>query len=526
MTVQISGSPRPHGDRVLTPAALELLGRLHDELDGERRRLLGARVDLAARITDGADFDFDPATADVRSGSWTVAPPAPGLLDRRVEITGPTDRRMTINALNSGAKVWLADFEDASTPTWANLVDGQVNLYDAIRRQVDFESEAGKRYTLAEETATVVVRPRGLHLDEAHVRVGGEAVAGALFDFAVYVTANAAELLRRGSGPYFYLPKLESAAEARLWNRAFVLAQDFLQIPQGSIRATVLIETLPAAFQMEEILWELREHAAGLNAGRWDYMFSLIKYYRARGPRWVLPDRNTVTMTVPFMRAYTELLVQTCHRRGAHAIGGMSAFIPNRRLPEVNAAALEKVRADKRREAGDGFDGSWVAHPDLVPICREEFGAVLGDDPHQKHVVPTRDVAAADLLAVAETPGTITRAGLESNISVGFRYLESWLAGTGAVAIDNLMEDAATAEIARSQVWQWIHNRVGLEDGETVTSELVLGLLDAVRAESDSASADAARDLFAQVATDPAYVDFLTLAAYPSLVEPAAVGVS
>ncbi|ABS03708.1 malate synthase A [Kineococcus radiotolerans] len=526
MTLDINGSRSAEDETVLTPRAQALLELLHTELEDERQRLLAERKRRAERITAGEDFDFDPATASVREASWTVAPAAPGLDDRRVEITGPTDRRMTVNALNSGAKVWLADFEDAITPTWRNVVDGQVNLYDAIRRQVDFTTDAGRRYELAQDVATIVVRPRGLHLDEAHVRVGEDPVAGAFFDFAIYFAANAEALLQQGSGPYFYLPKLESGEEARLWNRAFVLAQDALGIPQGTIRATVLIETLPAAFQMEEILYELRDHAAGLNAGRWDYMFSLIKYYRSRGADWVLPDRNTVTMTVPFMRAYTRLLVRTCHRRGAHAIGGMSAFIPNRRDPEVNNAALEKVRADKHREAGDGFDGSWVAHPDLVAICREEFSALLGSQPNQKAVIPDVSITAADLLAVADTPGEVTRDGLLSNISVGVRYLEAWLEGTGAVAIDNLMEDAATAEIARSQVWQWIHNSVQMADGETVTADLVNRLLDEQQARSQSPSAAPARELFEKVAVDADYVEFLTLAAYPSLVEPSALAVA
>jgi malate synthase len=442
-----------------------------------------------------------------------------------VEITGPTDKKMTINALNSGARVWLADFEDANTPLWDNMVTGQLNLKDALDRTVDFTSPEGKSYALLpdDELATVVVRPRGWHLDEKHLLVDGKRASGSLFDFALYFAACARRQLDKGKGPYFYLAKTESHLEARLWNDAFNLAQDQFGIPRGTIRATVLIETIPAAFEMDEILYELRDHSAGLNAGRWDYLFSIIKKFRTRGRDFVLPERNAVTMTAPFMRAYTELLVKTCHARGAHAMGGMAAFIPSRRDPEVNARALAKVREDKARESADGFDGSWVAHPDLVPVCQEVFDGVLGDRPNQ--LAKQRDevqASAADLLAVAKTPGGITEAGLRNNISVGLQYLANWLAGTGAVAIFNLMEDAATAEISRSQVWQWLHNDVALAEGQQVTSALVEQFigeeLDLIReqygAAFDAAQFDQAVALFKEVALADDYVDFLTIPAY------------
>src|ERR1700745_1405897 len=389
---------------------------------------------------------------------------------------------MTINALNSGANVWLADFEDANTPLWENMITGQLNLCDALDRTIDFTSEEGKSYRLRpdDELATIVVRPRGWHLDEKHLLVDGQRVSGSLFDFALYFAHCARRQLDRGQVPYFYLAKMESHREARLWNDAFNLAQDQLGIPHGTIRATVLIETIPAAFEMEEILYELRGHSAGLNAGRWDYLFSIIKKFRTRGRDFVLPERNAVTMTAPFMRAYTELLVKTCHARGAHAIGGMAAFIPSRRDPEVNQIAMEKVRQDKTRESGDGFDGSWVAHPDLVPLCREVFDGVLGDRPNQLDKLRDEvNVTAEDLLAVSKTPGEITEAGLRNAVRLGLQYLASWLNGSGAVAIFNLMEDAATAEIARSQVWQWLHNDITLDDtGEKVTQDLVARIID------------------------------------------------
>src|ERR1700758_1164378 len=449
--VQITGPSGDRYDEILTPQPIELIATLHAELAPRRFEALAARRRRQAELSRGAMLDFLPETADIREDpSWRVAAPAPGLVDRRVEITGPTEKKMTINALNSGANVWLADFEDANTPLWDNMIGGQLNLKDALDRTIDFTSPEGKDYALGPDggLATIVVRPRGWHLDEKHILVDGVRASGSLVDFALYMAACAQRQLDKGKGPYFYLAKNESHLEARLWNDAFNLAQDFLGIPRGTIRATVLIETIPAAFEMEEILYELREHSAGLNAGRWDYLFSVIKKFRSRGQEFVLPERNSVTMTAP--------------------------FIPSRRDPEVNAVAMAKVRDDKTREAGDGFDGSWVAHPDLVALCREVFDATLGSSPNQLGKQrPEVSVSAADLLAVSKTPGTITEAGLRNNISVGLQYLASWLAGNGAVAIYNLMEDAATAEIARSQIWQWLHNDIKLTEGRAVTRDLV-----------------------------------------------------
>ena len=527
--VQITGPRGDRFDEVLTPQAIDLVATLQRELGGRRAELLAARAARQQELSAGAMLDFLPGTLAIREDpDWRVAAPAPGLVDRRVEITGPTDRKMTINALNSGANVWLADFEDANTPLWENMVTGQLNLIGALDRTLDFTSEEGKSYRLGpdSELATIVVRPRGWHLDEKHVLVDGQRVSGSLFDFALYFFHCARRQLDKGSGPYFYLPKMESHLEARLWNDAFGLAQDWLGIPRGTIRATVLIETIPAAFEMEEILYELREHSAGLNAGRWDYLFSVIKKFRSRGQEFVLPERNSVTMTAPFMRAYTELLVKTCHARGAHAMGGMAAFIPSRRDPEVNAVAMAKVRDDKTREAADGFDGSWVAHPDLVPLCREVFDATLGSSPNQlSKQRPEVSVSAFDLLAVDKTPGVITEAGLRNNVSVGLQYLASWLGGNGAVAIFNLMEDAATAEISRSQVWQWLHNNVRLDDGQLVTTDLVQRIigeeLATIRQAAgdgyDAARYDQAVALFSQVALADDYAEFLTLPAYEEM---------
>jgi len=527
--VEIVGPMHDRYDEVLTPGALDLLEVLHREFDARRLDLLGARTERVARLAAGGVLGFLPETAGIRDDpTWRVADPAPGLLDRRVEITGPTEKRMTINALNSGAMVWLADQEDATSPLWENVVGGQLNLLDAIHRRIGFTNDAGRHYQLRPdaELATIVVRPRGWHLPEKHLLLDGEPCSGALVDFALYFANCAKYQLERGSGPYFYLAKLESHLEARLWNEVFVRAEDVIGVPRGTIRATVLIETYPAAFEMEEILYELREHSAGLNAGRWDYMFSVIKNFRTRGREYLLPDRNSVTMTVPFMRAYTELLVRTCHSRGAHAIGGMAAFIPSRD-PDVNAEAFARVRADKTREAGDGFDGSWVAHPGMVDLCREVFDSVLGANPNQ--VDRTRDdvkVTAEDLLDVAATPGDVTEAGLRSNVSVGIQYLESWLRGVGAAAINNLMEDAATAEIARSQVWQWLHNDIELADGTRVTRELVQRVIDEemqVIRERDGEPRfaagrwDDARALFTEMALAEDYQDFLTVPAYAAM---------
>src|SRR5690349_10085272 len=479
--LDVSAPPVPRSEEVLTPEALAFVADLDARFHDRRDELLAARRSRREEIARTGRLDFLPATAHVRDSDWTVAPVPADLVDRRVEITGPPEPKMAINALNSGARVWLADLEDANTPHWRNVIGGQLALYDAIRRQLTFDSPEGKQYRLATDRrlATIVARPRGWHFEERHLLIDGAPAVGALVDFGLYFFHNAKELLARGSGPYFYLPKMESHLEARLWNDVFTHAQAQLGIEHGTIRATVLIETIPAAFEMEEILYELREHASGLNAGRWDYLFSVIKYFRDAGPDFVLPDRGSVTMTAPMMRAYTDLLVATCHRRGAFAMGGMAAFIPSRRDPQINRVALEKVRADKQREAGDGFDGSWVAHPDLVPVCQEVFDRVLGDRPNQ--LDRRRDdvsVTAQQLLDVASVPGSITETGLRGNIDVALRYLEAWLGGDGAVGIHNLMEDAATAEISRSQVWQWVHHGVQLDTGLTVTAELVCRIAD------------------------------------------------
>jgi malate synthase len=493
-------------ERILTPEALDFVAELHRRFDGRRRELLAARAERRERIEAGEVPQFLRETAEIREGDWTIEPVPPDLRDRRVEITGPTDRKMVINALNSGARMFMADFEDANSPTWSNMVDGQANLIDAIERTIELKTPE-KDYRLSDEVATLLVRPRGLHLPEKHVDVENGPLSGAFFDFGLYLFHNGRRSLERGTGPYLYLPKLESHLEARLWNDVFTFTEQTLHLPHGSIKATVLIETILAAFEMDEILWELREHAAGLNAGRWDYLFSVIKTFRSR-PEFVLPDRNSVTMTAPFMRAYAQLLVKTCHRRGAHAMGGMAAFIPSRRDPELNERALNKVREDKVREAGDGFDGTWVAHPDLVPAATAEFDRVLGDRPNQlERQRADVTVDAADLLEVASTPGAVTEEGLRNNVSVGLRYLTSWLDGAGAAAISNLMEDAATAEIARAQVWQWVrHGRFERDH--------VLRVIDAESRDGVSAEA---RELFEQVALSDDFVEFLTLPAYDHL---------
>ncbi|MFE6281746.1 malate synthase A [Streptomyces sp. NPDC057877] len=527
----VDAEPLPRQEEVLTDAALAFVAELHRRFTPRRDELLARRAVRRAEIARTSTLDFLPETAAIRADdSWKVAPAPAALNDRRVEITGPTDRKMTINALNSGARVWLADFEDASAPTWENVVTGQLNLIDAYSRRIDFTDErTGKSYALRPdaELATVVMRPRGWHLDERHLQLDGTPVPGALVDFGLYFFHNAQRLLDLGRGPYFYLPKTESHLEARLWNDVFVFAQDHLGIPRGTVRATVLIETITAAYEMEEILYELRDHASGLNAGRWDYLFSIVKNFRDGGPEFVLPDRNAVTMTAPFMRAYTELLVRTCHKRGAHAIGGMAAFIPSRRDAEVNKVAFEKVRADKDREAHDGFDGSWVAHPDLVPIAMESFDAVLGDRPHQKdRLREDVHVDAADLIAVDSLDAKPTYDGLVNAVQVGIRYIEAWLRGLGAVAIFNLMEDAATAEISRSQIWQWINAGVEFENGEKATPELARQVaaeeLRNIRSElGDEAFAagnwQQAHDLLLKVALDEDYAEFLTLPAYEQL---------
>jgi len=521
VSISIVGPNIDRQAEVFTESAIALIEKLHRELNPERVRLLNERSKRVEEISKGVELDFLEETRAIREdSSWRVAPLAPGLVDRRVEITGPTERKMTINALNSGAKVWLADQEDSTTPNWNNVVQGQINLNDAIRGKIEFTNEAGKLYKLRSDgpLATIVMRPRGLHLPEKHILVDGAVTSGSFVDFALYMANSAKLQIANGLGPYFYLPKLESYLEARLWNQAFLIAQEHIGIPRGTIRATVLIETYPAAFQMDEILYELREHCAGLNAGRWDYMFSVIKTHRTSGKDFVLPERNSVTMTVPFMRAYTELLVQTCHKRGASAIGGMAAFIPSSD-PAVNEVAFNKVQSDKSREANDGFDGSWVAHPGMVELCKHEFDKVLGEKPNQ--IDRKREevsVKANDLLNVKATPGGVTETGLRNNISVSIQYLESWLRGVGAVAIFNLMEDAATAEISRSQIWQWIHNQISLVDGRLINKELVLQLTESeVEKLGDPARFQAAKETFIACAISDSYLDFLTLPAYEKM---------
>lgn len=525
-TLTITGAMRPRYDEILTPEALQFVAELHDRFAGPRHDRLADRMKRRYELGNGRDLGFMPETASIREDAdWRVAGAGPGLEDRRIEITGPCDPKMTINALNSGANVWLADLEDATSPTWANIIEGQLSLFDAIRDQLEFTSPEGKQYrvTDTERTPTIVMRPRGWHLVEKHIehadRTGQQLAASAsLVDFGLYAFHNAHELVRRGRGPYFYLPKIESHREARLWNEIFTFTEERLGLAHGTIRATVLIETFPAAFEMDEILYELRDHCAGLNAGRWDYVFSIIKNYRGRGQWFVLPDRDRILMTLPFMRAYTELLVQTCHKRGAHAIGGMSAFIPNRRSPEVTERALERVAADKRREATDGFDGSWVAHPDLIPVARAEFDRVLGERPNQLDRM--RDdvhVTARDLLDIRSAGGEVTLAGVRANISITVRYLEAWLRGIGAVALDNLMEDAATAEISRSQLWQWIHQDTVTAEGEQITRQLVERLLREVLADLPTPEGHKlaeAEDVFREVALQEVFPTFLTVPAY------------
>ncbi|HEX2250492.1 MAG TPA: malate synthase A [Gemmatimonadales bacterium] len=508
--------------QIISPEALEFLTLLARHFGPRRKALLQRRKEVQQCLREGTLPDFLPETHEVRERSWTVAAAPEDLNDRRVEITGPVERKMMINALNSGARVFMADFEDALSPPWPNVIAGQINCRHAVRRTLEYASPEGKRYELKDRLATLLVRPRGWHLEEKHVLVDGEPMSASLFDFGLYFFHNALELLARGSGPYFYLPKLESHLEARLWNEVFDLSQDALGIPRGTIRATVLIETILAAFEMDEILYELRDHAAGLNAGRWDYLFSIIKNFHDR-PEFLLPDRSQLTMTVPFMRAYTELLVKTCHRRGAHAIGGMAAFIPSRRDPEVNEKALAKVREDKTREARAGFDGAWVAHPDLVPVVTQVFDGVLGQEPNQKDRQRSDvEVSQRQLLDVRVSGGKVTEAGLRENISVGLQYLTAWLGGSGAVAINNLMEDAATAEISRSQLWQWIRHRAPTESGEPVTLERCRTILQEERTQLEQDGGDPERlgtaaELLEAMFSAEEFPEFLTLAAYQRL---------
>ncbi|GAA1055248.1 malate synthase [Agromyces luteolus] len=530
MSIEILRVDGVSDDDILTDDALAFVEELHHRFGARRRDLLAARRGRRERIARGEPLDFLAETREVRESDWRVPPPPAALADRRVEITGPASPpKMAINALNSGARVWLADLEDASSPTWENVVGSVRNLRDAARGTLAWTSPEGKAYALRDDVRrpTVVTRPRGWHLPEKHVLVDGERASGSLVDFGLHFAHAARPLVEHDAGPYYYLPKLESHLEARLWNDVFAFAEERMTLPTGTIRATVLIETIPAAFEMDEILYELREHASGLNAGRWDYLFSIIKVFRDAGPEFIVPDRASVSMTAPFMRAYTELLVKTCHRRGAVAMGGMAAFVPNRADPEATAVAFEKVRADKTREAGDGFDGSWVAHPDLVPVCREVFDEVLGDRPNQlDRQRPEVEVTAAQLLDVGATGGAVTEAGLRTNLSVGVAYTAAWLAGNGAVALHSLMEDAATAEISRSQVWQQLRHDVVLADtGRTMTNELVRTVLDeevaALRAEAPlppyAGHYEPAARLMADLVLDDQYVDFLTLPAYELL---------
>ncbi len=523
--VEVKGKLTPEYEQILTNEALAFLAKLHHRFNKRRLSLLDERVDRQLQLNQGAKPSFLPETEHIRkNANWVVAETPQDLQRRRVEITGPTERKMLINALNSGADVFMADCEDANSPTWDNMVQGQINLRDAVNETVSFTNPEGKQYTLNKDHAVLLLRPRGWHLNEKHVLIDGKEISGSLFDFGLYFFHNAENLIKKGSGPYFYLPKLESHLEARLWNDVFVFAQEELEISHGTIRATVLVETILAVFEMEEILYELRHHSAGLNAGRWDYIFSVIKKFRRQS--FCLPNRDQITMTVPFMRAYTELLVKSCHKRAAHAMGGMAAFIPNRKDPEVTEKALRKVHEDKLLEAKDGFDGTWVAHPDLVAVAMEIFDECLGKKPHQKERL--RDdvkVAADDLLNFDVPGGTITEEGLRHNINVGLQYIASWLRGTGAAAIYNLMEDAATAEISRAQVWQWLVNEAKLESGSTVTKDLVKKLiieeLEKIKSlygkHFDQNNFNRAKEVFEKLVFAEKFIEFLTLTAYKEL---------
>jgi malate synthase len=515
--IVVRGAVEPGYERVLTAEAIAFVAELERKFGPERRRLLARRAAIQHRLDADWKPCFLPETKAVRDGDWQVAPIPRDLQDRRIEITGPTDRKMVINALNCGANVYMADFEDATTPSWAILVEGQANLIDAVRRRITFDDpETGRHYALNDKTAVLFVRPRGWHLPEKHVLVDGEPMSGALFDFGLFLFHNAKELTARGTGPYFYLPKIESHLEARLWNEVFLHAQSTLGLPKGTIRATVLIETIMAAFEMDEILWELRDHSAGLNCGRWDYIYSFIKKF-AEDPACVMPDRAQVTMTSHFLRSYSLLLIKTCHRREIHAMGGMAAQIPIRDDPAANEAAMEKVRTDKLREAGDGHDGTWVAHPGLVAIAKEVFDREM---PQPNQIARKRQdvhVTASDLLAVPE--GTITEAGLRQNLNVGIGYIAAWLRGTGCVPLYNLMEDAATAEISRAQLWQWIRHRARIEDGRTVDAALCNAILDEELAKLRDAAGDGGRyddaaELFRELVEAPSFPEFLTLPAY------------
>lgn len=518
--VKVVGKLSKEFSEILTDEALNFLLELHQQFNSVRTSLLSERAQRQTKLDNGSLPDFLKETEPLRSDNWEVASCPNDLSDRRVEITGPVDAKMIINALNCGANVFMADFEDANSPTWSNCLEGQINLKAAVRKTLSFQSPEGKSYKLAEKLATLVVRPRGWHLSEKHVVIDGTPISASLFDFGLYFFHNAHELLQRGTGPYFYIPKLESHLEARLWADVFKFAEDKLKVPSGSIRCTVLIETILASFEMDEILYELRNYASGLNAGRWDYMFSMIKKLNKQ-PDFMLPDRAQVTMNVPFMQAYCDLLVKTCHRRKAHAMGGMAAFIPSRRDKELNERALAKVREDKQRETRQGFDGTWVAHPDLVAVAKEEFDKVLGDKPNQKGVMRSEvSVTAKQLLNATVAEGKITEAGLRNNISVAIQYIDSWLRGTGAAAIFNLMEDAATAEISRAQIWLWRTRQAKLDDGRVVTAELYQQLkveeLGKLKSAGEGRLDDAAKLLDKLVLADQ-FIEFLTLPAYEYL---------
>jgi malate synthase len=513
LELQINGPVSPAYAEILTPEAQRFVASLAAQFDARRKELLARRQVRQAEIDAGHYPDFLTETAEIRTSEWTVAPIPADLMDRRVEITGPVDRKMVINALNCGANVFMADFEDANSPTWTNNLDGQVNLRDAIRRTIEFTSPEGKKYKLNDKIATLLVRPRGWHLDEKHVLLGGKPISGSLFDFGLFFFHNAKQQIANGSGPYFYLPKLESHLEARLWNDVFNYAQDALGVPRGTIRATVLIETILASFEMDEILYELKDHSAGLNCGRWDYIFSFIKKFRNH-KEFVLPNRAEVTMTRHFLKSYVDLLIQTCHRRNIHAMGGMAAQVPIKNDPVANEEALEKVRLDKLREVKAGHDGTWVAHPGLVPIAKKVFDEGM---PTPNQISIKREpvhVTAKDLLTPAE--GTITEAGLRWNIDVGLQYLEAWLRGIGCVPIYNLMEDAATAEICRAQVWQWVKWGAKLDDGRPVTAAMVNGVVDDLLAKRGATSGEFAKaaQIFRQMMTSADFSDFLTLPAY------------
>jgi malate synthase len=504
---------------ILTPEAVAFVVDLHRTFNAQRKALLHARHERQQRLDAGEKPDFLVETKAIREAEWTVAPLPADILDRRVEITGPVDRKMIINALNSGAKVFMADFEDSNTPTWSNLLDGQINLRDAVRRAITYsDPTTGKKYKLNEQTAVLFVRARGWHLEERHILIDGEPMSGSIFDFGLYFFHNAKELLARGSGPYFYLPKMESHLEARLWNEIFVRAQEKIGLPQGSIKGTVLIETILASFEMDEILYELRQHSAGLNCGRWDYIFSFIKKF-SNDPNAVLPDRGQVTMATHFMRSYSKLAIKTCHRRNVHAMGGMSAYIPIKRDPEANGKAIAQVQADKEREASDGHDGTWVAHPGLVPVALDIFNRLMPQPNQIAKQLPDYDATAADLLKIPE--GQITDAGLKQNVAVGLGYVEAWLRGIGCVPLFNLMEDAATAEISRAQLWQWVHQKAKLSDGKTVDVALVENLI-AAELEKQKSAVDAVRyaayekaaALMRELVRSPEFVEFLTLPAY------------